>query len=179
MSFVSIVGQGPSAPRGVSTVLLLEGIVGVATEAPIAEALHRLEHEGAVEYLTLTEADTQRHRLRAFTDRGSECAIALPRTQHLSNGAVLLLDQNRAVVVRMQETQWLALQPFDAQAAMQLGYFAGNMHWKVEFAGKLLRIAVQGPLESYVDRLAHLLQNGRVVRCIEQGQRGPAKSDDN
>jgi urease accessory protein len=178
MSFV--LGQGPSALRGVSRMLLLEGVVAVATEAPIAEALHRLEHEGAVEYLTLTEADTQRHRLRAFTDRGTECAIALPRTQHLSNGAVLLLDQNRAVVVRMQETQWLTLQPRDAEAALQLGYFAGNMHWKVQFAGQLLRIAVQGPLESYVDRLARLLQDGRVVRCIEQGQRGGrAKSDDN
>ena len=63
--------------------LKLEAILGLATEPDIAEALHHLEHHGQVEYLTLSEADTQRHRLRVLTDRGTECAIALPRHQHL------------------------------------------------------------------------------------------------
>lgn len=153
------------AERTAGNMLKLETILGLATEPAFADVLHRLEHHGAVEYLTLSEADTQRHRLRALTDCGTECAIALPRTQHLSNGAVLLLEEHRAVIVRMQETQWLTLQPRDAQAALQLGYFAGNMHWKVEFDGMALRIAVQGPLESYIDRLAPLMQDGRVVRA--------------
>lgn len=144
--------------------LRLEAVVGLATAVDIAEALHRLEHRGQVEYLTLAEADTQRHRLRALTDRGTECAIALPRHQHLSDGAVLLLQADRAVVVRMREPQWLTLQPRDAAAALELGYFAGNMHWKVEFTGGRLRIALQGPPESYLERLAHLLGEGRAAR---------------
>jgi len=148
-------------------VLKLEAILGLATEADIAEALHHLEHHGEVEYLTLSEADTQRHRLRALTDQGTECAIALPRHQHLSNGAVMLLEKDRAIVVRMQESQWLVLQPRDARAALELGYFAGNMHWKVEFEGERLRIAVQGPVESYLERLGHLLEDGRVSRCAD------------
>ena len=145
----------------------LETILGLATEPEMADALHHVEHHGRVEYLTLSEADTQRHRLRALTDRGTECAVALPRYQHLSNGAVLLLEKDRAVVVRMQETPWLVLQPRDAEAALELGYFCGNMHWKVAFDGKRLRIAVQGPVESYLERLAHLLRDGRVSRCAE------------
>jgi urease accessory protein len=142
--------------------LRLESIVGLTTEPRVAEALHHLEHHGRVEYLTLTEADTQRHRLRVFTDKGTECAIAIPRTQHLTNGAVLLLEAERAVVVRMQETQWLELSPRDTAAALELGYFAGNMHWKVEFDGTLLRIALQGPVESYLERLSHFIADGRV-----------------
>jgi urease accessory protein len=99
-----------------------------------------------------------------FTDKGTECAIAIPRTQRLANGAVLLLEADRAVVVRMQETQWLTVAPRDAAAALELGYFAGNMHWKVEFDGTLLRIALQGPVESYLERLAHFIADGRVSR---------------
>ena len=144
--------------------LKLESILGLAIEPLVADALHHLEHRGQVEYLTLSQADTQRHRLRAFTDRGTECAIALSRDQHLSNGAVLLLEKERAVVVRMQASQWLILQPRDAEAALELGYFAGNMHWKVEFDAERLRIAVQGPVESYCERLAHLLRDGRITR---------------
>jgi len=147
--------------------LRLEHIVGLATEPEIAEALHDLGHHGAVEYLTLSEADTQRHRIRALTDRGTECAIALPRHQHLANGAVLVLEKDRAIVVRMLEPQWLTLQPRDTPAALELGYFAGNMHWKVAFDGPRLRIALQGPAETYLERLDHLLQDGRVSRCSD------------
>jgi urease accessory protein len=150
----------PPAPM-----LLLDNIVGLTTEPHIAEALHELEHRHAVEYLALTEADTQRHRLRVLTDRGTECAIAIPRTQRLINGAVLLLEKDRAIVVRIQDMRWLALQPRDAAAALELGYFAGNMHWKVEFDGAQLRIALQGPLDSYLERLAHFIADGRVARA--------------
>ena len=163
MSFTPVLDNRLGAMRPVAEMLRLEHIVGLASEPKFAELLHRLDHEGVVEYLTLTQADTQRHRLRALTDRGTECAIALPRTVHLSNGAVLLLEEHRAVVVRMQETQWLRLQARDAQAALQLGYFAGNMHWKVEFDGTTLRVALQGPVEGYLERLDPLLQGGRVV----------------
>lgn len=142
--------------------LKLETIVGLATEPRMAEALHELEHRGRVEYLTLSEADTRRHRLRALTDRGTECAVAVPRHQQLSNGAVLLLEAERAIVVRMLEVQWLLLEPRDAAAALELGYFAGNMHWKVAFDGTRLRVALEGPVESYLERLAHLISDGRV-----------------
>lgn len=140
----------------------LETIIGLASEPRLAEALHDLEHRNAVEYLTLSQADTQRHRLRALTDRGTECAIAIPRTQHLVNGAVLLLEHTRAIVVRMREVDWLELEAADIDGALELGYFAGNMHWKVEFEGTHLRIALQGPRESYLDRLSHLLQTRRI-----------------
>jgi len=148
--------------------LLLERVVGLASEPHIARALHRVEHEDGVEYLSLTAEDTQRHRLRAKTDRGTDCAIALPRDQHLHDGAVLLLESDRAVVVRMQSAAWLRLKPRDAAAALELGYFAGNMHWKVEFDGAMLRIALHGATESYLERLAPMLADGRVRRVANE-----------
>ena len=147
--------------------LRLDRILGHATDASIAEALHHVDHHGSVEYLTLDEADTRRHRLRASTDRGTDCAIALPRDEHLSNGAVLLLEHDRAVVVRMRDMPWLLLEPRDASAALELGYFAGNMHWKVEFAERKLRIAIDGPVERYLERLATQIHSGRV-RVVDE-----------
>jgi urease accessory protein len=141
----------------------VERIIGLASEPNLAEALHELEHRNAVEYLAVNEADTQRHRLRAMTDRGTECAIAIPRTQHLTNGAVLLLEDNRAIVVRMHQAEWLELEARDIGSALELGYFAGNMHWKVEFDGVRLRIAVQGPRDGYLERLAHLLNSRDIL----------------
>src|SRR5262245_2165145 len=154
--------------RDCIAMLLLDRIIGHASDPRIADALHHVGHHDGVEYLTLSEIDIQRHRLRAKTDRGTECAIALPRVEHLANGVVLLLDHARAVVVRMQETPWLKLLPRDAAAALEVGYFAGNMHWKVEFQGAMLCIALYGPLESYLERLVPMLTDGRVARASNE-----------
>jgi len=143
--------------------LRLETILGNVTDDELAAALHEMDHHGRVEHLSLSEADTQRRRLLAVTDRGTECAIAIPRSQRLSDGAVLYLRPDRAVVVRMQEQRWLELLPGNSSVALELGYFAGNMHWKVEFHGGRLRILLQGPKESYLERLAVLMADGRVV----------------
>jgi urease accessory protein len=144
--------------------LQLTRIVGLVTDPTVADRLHELDHAGGVEQIVLGRQDMQRHRLRAVTDRGTECAIALSRAESLANGAVLLLEDDRAIVVRMAEQAWLMLQPRDAAAALELGYFAGNMHWRVRFEGAQLAIALEGPAQSYLDRLAHLIADGRVSR---------------
>ena len=144
--------------------LRLDSILGHATDAALAERLHHLEHDGKVEYILLAGEDTARRRLHVATDRGTDCAIMLPRSERLSNGAVLLLESDRAVVVRLKEAEWLALQPRDAAAALELGYFAGNMHWPVRFDGAALKIALHGPVEGYLERLDHLLKDGRIRR---------------
>ncbi len=73
-----------------------------------------------------------------------------------------MLTDERAVVVRMRDTAWLTLAPLDAAAALELGYFAGNMHWAVRFQGAWLRIALQGPVQQYLERLDPFLKDGRV-----------------
>lgn len=145
----------------------LTHILGYATDHTIAHRLHLLEHDGAVHYVTLSKQDTLRHRLRATTDRGDEIAIALPRSEQLANGAVLLLDANRAVVVRMETERWLILKARDTAAALEVGYFAGNMHWKVKFDGDAIKIAMEGPEQGYLDRLHHLLADGKTARIDE------------
>ena len=147
--------------------LRLTRILGNATDTEIAERLHALDHDGLVETITLDAADTARKRLRVATDKGTDCAIALARTESLANGAVLLLDDARAVVVRMRETVWLALGPRDMAAALELGYFCGNLHWRVRFEGAVLKVALDGPRESYLARLAQHLADGRA-RLIEE-----------
>ncbi len=130
----------------------------------MAEALHRLSHDGQLEEIQLSAADTARKRLRVTTDKGTDCAIALNRDARLENGSVLLLEDQRAIVVRMLETKWLRIAPTDSTAALELGYFAGNLHWRVRFDGAVLEIALEGPEQNYLDRLANHFENGRARR---------------
>ena len=109
------------------------------------------------------DEDTSRRRLRGKTDKGTDVAIALERSGELVDGAVLLLEDTRAIVLRKAEQRWLRLTPRDADAALEAGYCAGNHHWKVRFEPGALLIATQGPAEHYVDRLEHLVAAGRIA----------------
>lgn len=143
--------------------LKLTQVLGNASDEKLGEALHQVAHHGGVETVAIRRADTARKRLHAFTDKGTEIGIMLDRQAQLSNGAVLLLEASRAIVVRLDEPEWLALAPRDAAAALELGYFCGNMHWKVRFVGEFLHVSMEGPREDYLRRIGHLVDEGKVV----------------
>ena len=147
-----------------ATVLHLNRVIGNSSSGELAETLHRLSHNGQLEEIRLSAADTARKRLRVTTDKGTDCAIALNRDASLENGSVLLLEYRRAIVVRMLETNWLRIVPTDTIAALELGYFVGNLHWRVRFDGAVLKIALDGPEQNYLNRLANHFESGRARR---------------
>ena len=140
----------------------VESILGDRNDAALHERLHHLEHHHGVEEVTVAIADLDRRRLMAKTDRGEEIAIALPRDQKLFDGAVLYLDDHRAIVIRAGPQRWLRLVPQDAAAALELGYHAGNLHWRVRFDGADLLVSLDGPAQAYAARIEPLLGVGRV-----------------
>ncbi len=143
--------------------LQLTKILGYAAEPDLAHKLHHVGHHGGIEYLQVPPQDVGRRRLRITGDKGTDCAIALARDERLGDGAVLLLEHDHAIVVRLGEQAWLRLRPADAAAAVELGYNAGNLHWKVRFDGADLLVARDGPVELYTARLQPLLGGGRVA----------------
>jgi urease accessory protein len=143
---------------------LLDRILGSRLHPDLADRLHDVSHHGRVELLRLEPRDVQRRRMRATTDAGNACMIALGRTDGLFDGAVLLLEPHRAIVVRVTEETWLRLRPSTLADALELGHAAGNLHWRVRFADAgELDVALEGPVEGYLARIAPLLESGRVT----------------
>jgi urease accessory protein len=141
-------------------------IIGNVTDPGMGARLHRLDHAGGVETVTIPRADLARRRLKALTDRGTPIAVALPRSQRLFDGAILVLAEERAVIVRVEPEAWLRLRPADAAAALAVGYHAGNLHWRVGFDGGDLMVALEHDEAQYRDRLADMIAAGRV-RIVE------------
>jgi urease accessory protein len=146
--------------------LRIEQVLGSRLDPAFAERIHQLEHRGAVDLLTMPVADVSRHRLRGTTEGGTEVAIALPRDQRLFDGAVLVLENDRAVVVRVAQERWLRLQPRTVADAIELGYLAGNLHWRVRFAGEAVLIAMEAPMDDYLARLAALIGARRITYAL-------------
>jgi urease accessory protein len=138
-------------------VLRIERIIGNEADKALASTLHRLRHDGAVEHLFVPEADVGRRRLRLITDRGTECGVSLPHADMLTDGAVLYLDEHRAIIARLGEPRMLRLHPKSQQGALQLGWIAGNLHWRVKFDDEDLVVLLDGARDDYVSRIAGLL----------------------
>ncbi|MWB77411.1 urease accessory protein UreE [Pseudooceanicola sp. 216_PA32_1] len=131
--------------------------------ADFHDALHRLDHAHAVDVLRLPRADLARRRLRTRSEGGQEVALALPRDKHLYDGAVLAISDQAALVVRVETETWIRLKARDQAMALKLGYFCGNLHWRVRFDGDILMIAVETEERLYHDRLAPMIAAGEVT----------------
>ena len=141
--------------------IVIEAIAGRADDPALAKRMHDLRHRGTVETLFVEPVDLPRRRFHSVTDQGTACFIALPRSTQLFDGAVLYIGEDRAILLRVGQQQWLRLAP-SAGAALELGYLAGNLHWRVRFEGVCLLVARDRPLEEYLARLAELRQSGKV-----------------
>jgi urease accessory protein len=97
-----------------------------------------------------------------------EVTIALPRDQRLFDGAVLVLEPNHAIVVRVPQERWLRLQPCAIADAIELGYHAGNLHWRVRFASEAILVAMEAPMDEYLARLASLIRDRRVIYSLAE-----------
>lgn len=147
---------------------VIDRIVGSRLDPEIAHRLHHLDHRHAVDILEIDSADIARRRLRATTSGGEEIAIALSRDEILFDGAVLLLDTDSALVLRVGAERWLRLTPRDKTAALELGYHAGNLHWRVRFDGEDLLVAFEGRHEDYLARLGDLTEAGRLAHSVDE-----------
>ncbi|MGE2737513.1 urease accessory protein UreE [Mycolicibacterium vaccae] len=144
---------------------LLDGIVGWVDDEAVATRLQELRHLHAVEYVHLDVYDLDRRRLRVTSDAGVDYAVALTGDTGLADGAVLLLEPDRAVVVRAGAPTRMTLRASDIGAALQLGFLAGHLHWKVDRHDDALVVHLESAESDYTARIADLLDSGRVVRA--------------
>jgi urease accessory protein len=137
-------------------------VLGSRLEPAFSEKISRLEHQSAVDEVELSGAELERFQFLATTRGGQELAIALPRHQRLFDGAILLLDDSRAVVVRAAGQRWLRLEPRSIGDAIELGYHVGKLGWRIRFEGEVLLVAIEGRAENYAVRLGELFWSRRV-----------------
>lgn len=149
--------------------LKIDHIIGSTSDAALHDRIHDLEHAHAVDLLVLPRQDLSRRRFRSTTEAGRDVAISLSRDEQLFDGAVLMLDHAHALVVKVEAEDWLRLTPRDQATALQLGFHAGNLHWRVRFGGNDLLVAVEREPESYTDRIEALIKDGSVKARLQRG----------
>jgi urease accessory protein len=148
-------------------VLRLHGIIGTAQDPAYQGLLHDIEHSGGIELLFVPPSDAGRKRFRIATDRGTDCAVSLDRDEELTDGALLYVAPDRAIIARFGEQEIWRLRPTDQAAALKLGWNAGNLHWRVRFENDCLAVLLDAPLHTYRARILPLLDGGEVEEVAD------------
>ena len=93
------------------------------------------------------------------------------RLHHLEHhGAVDVLRVPSADTARRR----LRLRAKNLPDALELGYHAGNLHWRVRFADGALLVALEAPAEDYLVRLGDLAGDGRLAHDVVDDAPGEA-----
>lgn len=149
-------------------VLKLTRVVGLASDKDLAEQLQILESRNRVSRLAISPNDLGRRRFRVTDQHGTEFRIALSRTEQLQNGSILHIDHDGAVMVDTTGQQRLAIRAATLSGAMQLGWAAGHLHWKVRMTDEELSVLLEGPREDYLKRIEALIQDASVEVVEDQ-----------
>lgn len=134
--------------------LVLSKVLGRTAEQPWHDRAHAAEAAGRLEVIKVARTDAPRRRMRLSTDKGRDVALSLARNAALADGAVLLSRDDLMIVVRTEGGPRLRVMPADAQSGLRLGYFCGNLHWKVDFRDGAIEIHMDGPEDTFRARLA-------------------------
>ena len=110
--------------------------------------------------VTLAYDDRHRRRLRLATDDGAPFLLDLPEARVLRDGDLLLLDDDRLLLVRAAPEAVLDIHAPDALALARIAWHLGNRHTPAQILdGSTLRIRADHVLE-------HLLTDHLGARVI-------------
>ena len=125
----------------------VDGVVGNVDRDPgLADAVAEHEDAGTLETVVLDDTERRRSRLRVTTDAGTDLGVLVDQPE-LTAGDVLVLDDDRAVVVAFEEREAFVVEFPAAEAAIEtaieLGHRIGNQHWDVAVEGDTVYVPVE------------------------------------
>jgi len=164
--------------------LTIISVIGnVKSDKKLKDVYQKLSRENKVEKVLLSRMDAQRTRIRRTTDAGTDIAITLEHDTMLQYGDVLLLEDNKMIVVEYEPEDVLGFKIKNElrsdekiSTAIKLGHIIGNLHRPILIKGDVTYIPIQSesevanirrnlaPILDYID-----IQHTRIVFEPEEG----------
>lgn len=140
----------------------VNGIVGNAADSELSDAIAAHDAAGTLETVSLDSADRKKSRLRVESDAGTDLGV-LVNKQSLSEGDVLVLDDDRAVVIAFKSREAFVIDlPESAMptSIVELGHRIGNQHWDIAVETQTVYIPVEADKTIIEDVLGPYLPAG-------------------
>ncbi len=115
---------------------------------------YRQMSERQLETIRISRSEAQRVRMRKTSDKGTDVAIMLPQNTHIKHGDVLLLDNDRIIVVEIkpERVAVIAIENNIAshhllEIAAKVGHTIGNLHRPIKIENNNIILPIQAESE--------------------------------
>jgi urease accessory protein len=123
---------------------------------------YRQMSEKQLETIRISRSEAQRVRMRKTSDKGTDVAIMLPQNTHIKHGDVLLLDNDKIIVVEIkpERVAVIAIENNIAshhllEIAAKVGHTIGNLHRPIKIENNNIILPIQA--ESELDLLKKII----------------------
>lgn len=142
--------------------LNINRVVGnVHKDHELGQKYHQMSGKQLSETIRISRSEAQRVRMRKTSDKGTDVAIMLPQNTHIKHGDVLLLDNDRIIVVEVQPERVavIAIENIAShhllEIAAKVGHTIGNLHRPIKIENNNIILPIQA--ESELDLLKKII----------------------
>lgn len=105
---------------------------------------------------------------RVETDHGHELGIRLKQPTDLSDGDILYMDDQKAIVVSVIEEDLLVIRPDDMKQMGEIAHQLGNRHLPVQFTGREMVVQYDYLVEDLLNKqgIPHVREKRKVRQAF-------------
>ena len=133
----------------------MDSVIGnINREKKLKEKYDEMTARKVCETIKISRSESQRVRMRKLSDKGTDVALTLPPGTWLKNGDVIIITENKMVVVGVEPEDVIMIEIRDnmheddrVEVPVRVGDTIGNLHRPIKLEGNKIYFPIQANSE--------------------------------
>ena len=126
----------------------------INNDKKLKEKYDEMAARNVCETIKISRLESQRVRMRKISDKGTDVALTLPPGTRLKHGDVIIITENKMVVVGIEPESVIMIEIRDnihqddvVEVPVRIGHTIGNLHRPIKLEGNKIYFPIQADTE--------------------------------
>ncbi len=133
----------------------MDSVLGnINNDKKLKEKYDEMTARKVCETIKISRLESQRVRMRKISDKGTDVALTLPPGTRLKHGDVIIITENKMVVVGIESEDVIMIEIRDnihqddiVEVPVRVGHTIGNLHRPIRLEGNKIYFPIQADTE--------------------------------
>ena len=133
----------------------MDSVLGnINNDKKLKEKYDEMTARKVCETIKISRLESQRVRMRKISDKGTDVALTLPPGTRLKHGDVIIITENKMVVVGIESEDFIMIEIKDnihqddiVEVPVRVGHTIGNLHRPIRLEGNKIYFPIQADTE--------------------------------
>ena len=135
--------------------IAVDSVLGnINNDKKLKEKYDEMTSRKVCETIKISRLESQRVRMRKISDKGTDVALTLPPGTRLRHGDVIIITENKIVVVGIEPEDVIMIEIRDniheddiVEVPVRVGHTIGNLHRPIKLEGNKIYFPIQADTE--------------------------------